>query len=266
MASAVPVYEDRSVSIGRVFQRAIGAIKLNPAVILGVALIIGAAPGLLLSYLMFHLGLFSPDALRSGAITPSGFFSATFISSLIGFIISAIVQGALTRATVSASEGKVATFGESLSTAFRVLLPLIGLSILWALGLMIGFMLLVVPGIILLMIWAVAVPSLVIERQGVITAFRRSAELTSGSRWKIFGLSIVLLVIYFLLSTVVRVVGLGMYNPASPAGFGLTAMIGTIFVSTIFNMLWGTIQPSLYVELRQAKEGGSLENLEEVFA
>lgn len=266
MASAVPVYEDRSVSIGRVFQRALSAVKLNPIVILGIALIIGAVPGLMISYTMFHLGLYSPDATRAGGLTPSGFSSAMFISSLVGFTLSAIVQGALTRATVSANEGRLATFGESLSSAFRVLLPLIGLSILWALGVMVGFVLLLVPGIILLLMWAVAVPSLVIEREGVFAAFRRSAQLTEGSRWKILGLCIVLLVIYWLMSTAVAVVGLRMYSPANPGGLGLSSMIGSILVGTIFNMLWGTIQPSLYVELRQAKEGGSLENLEEVFA
>jgi hypothetical protein len=34
----------------------------------------------------------------------------------------------------------------------------------------------------------------------------------------------------------------------------------------VLNLLWGTIQPSLYIELRQAKEGGSIDSLEEVFA
>ena len=80
------------------------------------------------------------------------------------------------------------------------------------------------------------------------------------------GLCIVLLVIYWAMSIVVGVVGLRMYSPANPGGLGLTLIIESILVGTIFNMLWGTIQPSLYGELRQAKEGVSLENLEEVFA
>jgi hypothetical protein len=37
-------------------------------------------------------------------------------------------------------------------------------------------------------------------------------------------------------------------------------------VGTLFNMIWGTVQPSLYIELRQWKEGGSIENLEQIFA
>lgn len=267
MATTAPAFEDRQMSVGRVFQRAFSAIALNPAVILGLALLIGALPGLLMSYLFVSLGLGSPTTIQPGSASFRTLMGATFVSSIIGFVISALVQGALTRAVVSANEGRRATFGECLSAAIRVLLPLIGLSILWAFGVAFGFMLLIVPGIILLMMWAVAVPALVVERDGVFAAFRRSSELTKGSRWKIFALCIVLLVIYWLLSVVVGLVGLGMYSPSTAAaGLSIANLLGSVIVGTIFNMLWGTIQPSLYVELRQAKEGGSLENLEQVFA
>ena len=182
-------------------------------------------------------------------------------------VIAALVQGALTRAVVSANEGRRVTFGESLSTGLRVILPLIALSILFALGVGIGFVLLFVPGIILLLMWAVAVPSLVIERTGVFGAFRRSSELTKGARWKILGLFLVLFVLYWLLSLVLGLVGLKMYGAGTSAtGLSIGNIIGSMILGTIFNVLWGAIQPSLYVELREWKEGGSIENLEEVFA
>jgi MFS family permease len=266
MASVAGVYEERRMSIGRVFQRAFSAISLNPGVILGLALVVGALPSLIMSYAFFRLGLGNAEAIRSGAITPMGFGVGMMLSGLATFVISELVQGALTRATVSANEGHRASFGASLAAAVRVLLPLIGLSFLWAFGVTIGFILLVVPGIILLMMWAVAVPALVVERRGVFAAFARSAELTKGARWKIFGLCLVLLVIYWLLSLIVGIIGLGTYQPSNPAGFTIANLIGSIVVGTIFNTLWGTIQPSLYVELRQWKEGDSADNLAEVFA
>ena len=266
MATAAAGYDDRRMSVGRVFQRAFSAISLNPAVILGLAFLIGAVPALLMSYFAYRLGLANPAALRTGAISPSGYGAGIFLSTIITLVISALVQGALTRATVAANEGERASFGESLSSAVRVVLPLIGLSILWALGVGLGFVLLIVPGIILLMMWAVAVPALVVERRGVFAAFGRSAELTSGAKWKIFGLCLLLLVIYWILSLIVGLVGLGTYNAANPAGLTITNLIGSIVVGTIFNTLWGTIQPSLYVELRQWKEGDSADSLAEVFA
>jgi hypothetical protein len=107
----------------------------------------------------------------------------------------------------------------------------------------------------------------VVERVGIFEALRRSGDLTKGSRWKILGLFIVLLLIYWALQAVLGVVGLTMYGAAT-AGAGLTiaSLIGSVVLGTIFNTLWGTVQPSLYVELRQTKEGDSAERLAEVFA
>lgn len=266
MATTVSAYDERRVSIGRVFQRAFSAISLNPAVILGLAFVIGALPSLTMTYLFFRLGLSNPATIQSASISRWGIFSGIFFSSILMFVISALVQGALTRATVLANEGQRASFGESLAAAVRVLLPLIGLSILWALGVALGFMLLIVPGIILLMMWAVAVPALVVERHGIFAAFGRSAALTKGAKWKIFGLFLVLLVVYWILSLIVGLIGLGTYQPANPAGYTIANLIGSMVIGTIFNMLWGTIQPSLYVELRQWKEGDSADNLAQVFA
>jgi hypothetical protein len=267
MATVAPVYEERRMSITRVFQRAFQAISLNPVVILGLALVVGAVPSLLMSYLILRAGIGSPASIQNGSISFGAIIGAGFISGVVGLVVSALVQGAITRATVTAIEGRRATFGESLSTALRVLLPLIGLSILLAIGIMIGFVLLIVPGIILLLMWAVAVPSLVIERGGVFAAFARSAELTRGAKWRILGLFLLLAVAYWLLSLVARIVGLGLYSPTTASnGFTIANIIGGVVVGTLFNMIWGTVQPSLYIELRQWKEGGSIENLEQIFA
>lgn len=266
MATAAPVYDDQNVSIGRVFQRALSAVQLNPLVIVGLALVVGAVPGLIMTYLLVQSGLGAPSALQSG-FSFGRIMGASFFSGIISMVIAAFVQGAMTRATVAANEGQRASLVESFSTALRVLLPLIGLSLLMGIALMFGFVLLIVPGVILLLMWAVAVPVLVVERTGVIAAFGRSAELTKGVRLKILGLFLVLAVAYWLLSIVFGFVGLKMYSPATSV-YGITIgnLLGSVIIGTIFNVLWGTIQPSLYVELRQAKEGSSAQHLAEVFA
>ena len=267
MATAAPVYEERQMSIGRVFQRAFSAISLNPLVILGLALVVGALPSLLMSYFFIASAAVSTNPLQPG-FSMNRIMGAAVLSGIISMVIAALVQGALTRATIAANEGRRATFGESLSSAVRVILPLIGLSLLWAIGVGFGFVLLIVPGVILLLMWAVAVPALVVERDGTMAAFGRSAELTKGARWKILGLFLVLLIGYWLLSIVVGLVGLKSLSATSGgvASLTITNLIGSIVLGTIFNTLWGTIQPSLYVELRQWKEGDSVENLEQIFA
>jgi hypothetical protein len=262
MATAAPIYEERTVSIGRVFQRALSAIALNPIVILALALVVGALPSLLVTYIFAEAGLSSQGTLQSG-FSFTHLIGAAFLSAVVSVVVSAFVQGALTRATVSANEGRRATFAESFSAALGVLLPLIGLSLLFGIAVAIGFVLLIVPGVILLLMWAVAVPALVVERHGIMTAFARSAELTKGARWKILGLFLVVILAYWLLSVILGFVGLTVYS-ASSLSLTTGNLLGSIIIGTVFNALWGTIQPSLYVELRQSKEG--VENLEQVFA
>lgn len=268
MATNAPVVGDRSMSVDRVFARAFAAIKTNPVVILGLALIVGAVPTLFVTYVFVQAGFSAaPEALAGGSITPGMFAGAMFLSALVSMVVGAIVMGALTRATVSASEGRQASFGESLSAGLAVALPLVGLGILSGLAIGFGLILLVVPGVILFVMWAVAAPALVIERRGVLDALGRSAELTSGARWKIFGIFIVFLIAYGVLSAVAGVVGLAEYDFTTPTtDLSTMNILGSIILGTLYNAASGTLWPALYVELRQWKEGTSVEALEEVFA
>ncbi len=81
--------------------------------------------------------------------------------------------------------------GQLFSSVAPIMLPLIGLSILWVVGVGIVFTLLIIPGLYLLTIWAVAVQALVIERQGVLASFGRSRELVRAHRWQVFGVILI---------------------------------------------------------------------------
>ena len=57
-----------------------------------------------------------------------------------------------------------------------------------ALLVMLGFVLFAAPGLYLMTIWAVAMPALVLtEDMQFLDAFRHSALLTKGRRWRVFG-------------------------------------------------------------------------------
>jgi flagellar biosynthesis protein FlhB len=205
-------------------------------------------------------------AATSATFSFSRLFEFLFFSVVIGIVVSSFVQAAITRATVSASEGRKATFGECLSAALRVVLPLVAMAILSGLAIMVGMFLLLIPGIILFLMWSVASPAMVIERGGIIGSLSRSAELTKGSRWKILAMFLVLMIAYWLLSLLIGVVGLTAYRPSTVAGLTIANLIGSIILGTAFNTAAGALWPSLYVELRHAKEGTSIESLEQVFA
>lgn len=254
------------MSVGRVYGRAFGTIVHNPLATLGLALLLGALPGLLMTWLTESTAQTDFAERAPGyAIGVGAIFLLSYVATLI---LTALVQGSLTRATVAESEGRKASFGECLSAALPVALPLVGLVILWALGIMFAAFFLLVPAIILMCMWAVAVPVMVDERVGISTAFGRSRALTKGNRWRVFGVLLIMLVAYSLLLAVAglffgaaAVIG-AEQGPSLSPGFAVT----NILTGTLFSALWGTLAPSMYVDLRNAKEGGSIGDLQQVFS
>lgn len=76
----------------------------------------------------------------------------------------------------------------TLGMYFRAL----GQSILWSIGVFLGLVLLVLPGVWLMTIWFVVLPVLIVENENVMDAFGRSKELVTPYFWLM--LAIVLIV------------------------------------------------------------------------
>ncbi|HEX8381121.1 MAG TPA: hypothetical protein VF619_11315 [Allosphingosinicella sp.] len=276
MATIVAEAGDRSVSIGRIFSRAFGTIGRNPVATLGIALLFSALPWMLIIYAIASLGLQGFAALGTIATVAVAIFS-----TVVFILLSMITQGALVRATVAYSQGRKASFAESAMAGLAVVLPLFLLALLSALGFALGLLLLVVPGIMLYVMWSVAAPSLVEERLGPIEAIRRSHYLTRGARWKIFALMLLLVVIYWLFTTATQMLSIMWFAPGSMevdvGGPGMdpmrdamsSLMVGVLMVSvlsgTITSAVWGVIMSSLYVELRNWKDGPQTEQLADIF-
>jgi hypothetical protein len=273
MATVAADRGDRSVSIGRIFSRAFGTLGSNPVATLGIALLFSAVPWMLIIYAIASLGI---EAFA--VLGPTATIAVAIFSVVVFVLLSMITQGALVRATVAYSQGGKASFTESAMAGLVVVLPLFLLGLLSALGFLLGLILLVVPGIILYVMWSVAAPALVEERLGPIKAFRRSHYLTRGARWKIFALMLVLVVIYWLFTTVTQMLSMMAFAPGSMevdamGGTGMdpirNLMVGVLMVSvvsgTITSAVWGVIMSSLYVELRDWKDGPQTEQLADIF-
>jgi len=267
MATAAADRDDRSVSIGRIFGRAFGTLAGNPVATLGIAFLFSALPSFLLLYLAALAGAQAVETLGLAATIAFAVFSA-----VTAILLSMITQGALVRATVAFSEGRKASLGESSMAGLSVAVPLFLLGMLSALGIGLGFLLLLVPGIVLYVMWSVAAPALVEERLGPIEAFGRSRDLTDGARWKIFGLILVIFVIYPLFSGLVEVISAMAYGGGAElsssfeAGIPLGYLATSAISGTISSAVWGVILTSLYVELRDWKDGPRSEALAEIFA
>ena len=180
------------------------------------------------------------------------------LAVLLAVALSLLSQAILVYASFQDMRGKQVDIGESINVALVRLLPILGLALLAGFCTMIGFMLLVVPGFILLTMWFVAVPVCIVERAGPWDSMMRSGQLTNGHRWKIFGIIFLL----YLISGVV--------------GYILTSVIGSIagsMVSLIIQIIWNGIWGAFfavfvvvtYYELRSSKEGVDVEQIASVF-
>jgi hypothetical protein len=100
------------------------------------------------------------------------------LSFVVGLAGPVFVQGALIRIVRNIHEGRPPEqIGTLYEGAWRRFWPLLGASILYGLGVVIGLVLLIVPGLIAAARWSLMAPLIVLEGQGVLEARRRSSEL-----------------------------------------------------------------------------------------
>ncbi len=182
-------------------------------------------------------------------------------AALSAYTISAFVlAAAAVPATMLDFDGKRASIAECVSAALRNLFRLILLALLLSISIIIGFILLVVPGIFLLVALLVVVPMRVVEGEGAVGSLDRSMELTKGHRWAVFGLLIGYAFPAFTLGIIaialVDIIGESASNVAVAAQT-LADMMNNIVLSV------GTAV--IYFELRTIKEGVGPDKLASVF-
>jgi hypothetical protein len=112
-----------------------------------------------------------------------------------------------------------------------------------AIGIFFGTVLLIVPGLYLLTIWAVISPAIVVERRGVFDAFGRSRQLVRGNGWKVFGT-----VAAAMLIGILAALALGAFAESLADEFLLRAVFSAL-ASTLTAPIIGLVIAVLYFRL-----------------
>jgi len=186
---------------------------------------------------------------------------------VIYFVFTNLLQAAIAHGALVSLNGGRASFADCFSTGIRNALPLTGIVILATLGMMVGFVLLFVPGIILALMWSVITPVRVAEQTDVVETFSRSSSLTSGYKGSIFGISVMFFVLSFVVSMAIRPLsGLSLIGQGGTSSAILVFVALSGIVRAVLGLIGAAGVASIYYELRLVKEGVGPEQLAAVFA
>lgn len=114
--------------------------------------------------------------------------SLFWVGMVVSLALGTLYQGMVVGLVGDVQDGRRdSSVGDLMRSVLPVVMPLIGAGLLAALGIAGGFVLLVVPGLYLLTIWAVVAPVIVVERKPVFESFGRSRQLVRGNGWPVLG-------------------------------------------------------------------------------
>jgi hypothetical protein len=172
----------------------------------------------------------------------------TWVGAIIAAIVSIIalfwVQGALVEAVQDVMDGRADLSLGATFQRVRSRIPAIAVaSILAGLGIAVGLVLLIVPGLVLLTWWVLIIPVIVLEGKSAGEAFSRSRELVRGHGWSVFGVIVLTFLLLVAFSIVLSLV-------LTPVADWLQSFISNIVSGTLTAPFIAVVWTLLYHRLR----------------
>jgi hypothetical protein len=210
-----------------VFERVFAIYRMQAAVLLPAAVVLYLIPA--------ALGISRGITLRGLALAAS--------------VIAAVAyQGLVVQAVRDIQDGvRDLSLGALFRSISKVLAPLLWTAILVGIGVFFGFILFIIPGLILLTQWAVAAPVVVCEVRTAPQALGRSRQLVRGHGWQVFGV----LVVTFLLVLLADLLFAAIANAIS--GSDIAFAIGNLIAGTLTAPVFALASAVVYLELLQLK-------------
>jgi len=216
---------ERSLNVGEVIRRTFDIYVDQASVLLPAAAVVFVLTAILSEVLIAAAPLLGIVAL------------------VISLVATTVFTGMVVELVADVQDGKRdATVGQLLGAVRPVLGSLILVGIVAGIAIGIGLVLIVVPGLILITIWAVFAPVIVLEHPPGLGALGRSRELVRGNGWQVFG-------VIFVLVFGVEIVALLIEGIAASAGFGVGIVVRVI-VQILAAPLAALAASVLYFELR----------------
>ncbi len=235
-------------SLSGVFSETLARIRAG----FGVHFLYALVPSLLSAAISFLAA--RSIIVTTGAADPAArlalFTSPLYwVSLLFGVLCSAWIATGLVGSMLE--RPPIARFPEMIAISLRNLLRFIVLYIVWYVLLVVGFVLLVIPGLIVLTMFAACVPALVDRNLGPWAALQESRRLTKGRRFAVFGSLIVFALILAIPSlAVVSALGFNVAEVSSlQQTMPLVSLAMTAVIAPLYNVIVLAFLVSLYAQL-----------------
>ena len=184
------------------------------------------------------------------AITALLAWAAGTVGAFIGIIFSLfgtfLLQAALVKAVQDVRDGRVDL---DLSQTVSAALPFVGsvalASILASIAIGIGFLLIIIPGLILLTFWSLIVPWIVIGGSGAFDSFGRSWRTVRGFGWSVFGTYVLVFLILIVGDIVLSAI---LYS----LPYGWRSFISNLVVNTLVAPFIAAVVTLIYYRLTAA--------------
>jgi hypothetical protein len=171
-----------------------------------------------------------------------------FVAFILTFVAAMLYQGMVVSLVRDVQDGRRdSSVGELLGSVGPVLPTLLVTSVLYGLAVGIGFFLLIVPGCILLTIWAVIAPVIVIEKAGIGQSFGRSQQLVKGQGWPVFGTVIAATLLAAIATLILTAIA------ESIAGGPILRIVFGALATTLTAPIGGLVAAVLYYRLLELK-------------
>ncbi len=207
-----------------------------------------------------------------------GLFIFVIVGWLISLLVGAVFTGAIIDAAAAAHLGQERSLSQSFVVGFQSSLRIFFAGVLVTIAvILIGVVFNVASafvsnGIVLFLIfcvyffvqvyvqasWFVSPVIATIERHGPVSSLRRSWQLSSGFRWRIVGL-VLLLVVLFLVLFVLVVFLIGLIATANQSAGAIALFIAAFAAVPLWMPLFFGTMTVLYYDLRVRKEGFDLQ-------
>jgi hypothetical protein len=228
-------------SIGEILRAALGLFGRYPLLFVILALAVIAPYDLTVTAITG----FGPLAVKVQESQQTKLLLDLLNFSLIGSLISALHM----HAVVLIADHKVPRLSDVAIRGLRALPVVVAAEIIAGLGIGLGFVALLIPGILLSLRWSVVAQTAAVEQEGWLPALRRSGQLTAGHYWHVFGLYFLIGALDFgVLSIAAGAIGSGRGTDAGSLATGIA-------VRTVVASFSALVFAILYLDLRARSDG-----------